>query len=120
MFYLDAPQFENPNSIIYAGAEGEPLQMQCAAEGNPRPDVEWRLAPGNGNSASLPSGGILVGRGEIFAREKILENDFGTYICTARSMGFPPVSKKIILAKKCEFYKFIGPMQKKIFGFTGE
>ena len=78
--------------------------MYCVAQGNPRPDVEWRrLATPLTNAApSLTGGGLVVGRGEVYVREKIHESDFGSYICTARAMGFPPVSKKIILAKKCE------------------
>ncbi|VDK36649.1 unnamed protein product [Taenia asiatica] len=104
----DAPQFINPNPVIYAGALGEPLRMHCAIEGNPRPEVEWRLASTASTSPIATAGvggvftgaGALVGRGEVFAREKIHENDFGTYVCIARSLGFPPVSKKVILAKK--------------------
>ncbi|KAL5962523.1 Irregular chiasm C-roughest protein [Taenia solium] len=103
-----APKFINPNPVIYAGALGEPLRMHCAIEGNPRPEVEWRLASTASTSPIATAGvggvftgaGALVGRGEVFAREKIHENDFGTYICIARSLGFPPVSKKVILAKK--------------------
>ncbi|CDS35745.1 irregular chiasm roughest protein [Echinococcus multilocularis] len=79
-----APQFINPNPVIYAGALGEPLRMHCAVDGNPRPEVEWPL----------------VARGEVFARDRIHEGDFGTYVCTARSLGFSVVSKKVILAKK--------------------
>ncbi|VDN95919.1 unnamed protein product [Rodentolepis nana] len=94
-----APQFPNQNPVIYAGALGEPLRMRCPVEGNPRPEVEWRLAA---YSSSTPSANTaaLIARGEVLERDKIHENDFGAYICVARAPGFPAISKKIILAKK--------------------
>ncbi|VDD77669.1 unnamed protein product [Mesocestoides corti] len=83
----------SPDPLIYAGAVGEPLRMHCSADGNPSPEIEWRLAGTNGPSAVLM-------RNEYFIRDKIHQNDFGIYICTAKSAGYPSVSKKIILAKK--------------------
>ncbi|KAM3183066.1 hypothetical protein ACTXT7_011094 [Hymenolepis weldensis] len=94
-----APQFNNPNPVIYAGSLGEPLRMRCNVEGNPQPEVEWRLASSSSSAQSI-SAGALIGRGEVLERDKIHENDFGAYICVARAPGFPAISKKIILAKK--------------------
>lgn len=75
--------------------------MHCPAEGNPHPEVEWHLMS---PKPSAPTTGIgaLIARGEVFEREKIYESDFGGYVCVARAPGFPAVSKKIILAKKCK------------------
>lgn len=75
--------------------------MRCNVEGNPQPEVEWRLASSPSSTPSN-SAGALIGRGEILERDKIHENDFGAYICVARAPGFPAISKRIILAKKCE------------------
>lgn len=77
--------------------------MRCPVEGNPPPEIEWRVAmTASPTQISNPTFGALIGRGEYFERDKIHENDFGGYVCIARSQGFPPISKKIILAKKCK------------------
>ncbi|KAM7533466.1 hypothetical protein Aperf_G00000125673 [Anoplocephala perfoliata] len=95
-----APHFTSPTPVIYAGALGERLRMRCQAEGNPRPEVEWHLMSTNPSLPTTTGIGALIGRGEVFEREKIYETDFGAYLCVARAPGFPTVSKKIILAKK--------------------
>lgn len=94
IFPLDGPRFPDDQPLIFAGAIGEPLKMGCFAEGNPKPQVEWRWAGSAGFSAVLT-------RSEYHIRPSIQAQDFGNYICTAKSPGFPPASRKIILAQKC-------------------
>ncbi|NXR40935.1 IGS10 protein, partial [Zosterops hypoxanthus] len=67
------------------GVSGEPLALHCAAEGSPRPRVEWTLP-----------GGRVLGRPQLRGRFVLLENgtlliraaeaqDSGTYLCRAHN-----------------------------------
>ncbi len=94
VFFADAPRFESQQPLIFAGAVGEPLRMHCSADGNPKPEIEWRWSGSSGPTA-------VLSRSEYLVRQQIQPHDFGTYICSARTKGYPVVSRKIILAKKC-------------------
>ncbi|XP_044738140.1 lachesin-like isoform X2 [Chrysoperla carnea] len=65
-------------SIIVS--EGQPVQMECFADGYPSPKISWRRQ----NNEILPTGGSIY-RGQILKITAIRKEDGGTYYCVAEN-----------------------------------
>ncbi|XP_077426091.1 neuronal growth regulator 1-like [Vanacampus margaritifer] len=70
------PQFIGPARGAISLTVGDPLHLNCSAEGNPRPSVTWRL----------PSAAAF--EGDVFSVDSVTMEHKGQYICSINnSMG---------------------------------
>ncbi|KAG5679338.1 hypothetical protein PVAND_008910 [Polypedilum vanderplanki] len=75
---LQPPVITDNTTTAIVTTEGESVQMECFAHGNPMPNIIWRRE----NNALLPTGGNTY-NGNILKIHSVHKEDRGTYYCFA-------------------------------------
>ncbi|KXJ14378.1 Ficolin-2 [Exaiptasia diaphana] len=94
LIVADLPIFIKKPPSAYASREGSTLTLNCSAEGDPDPVIQWRKEKGD-----LPIGRYEIRDTSLILRDLKVE-DAGVYVCTATSAGISDATAKTNLNLK--------------------
>jgi hypothetical protein len=104
------PKFRKQPQDIKVNA-GETARLDCAAEGDPKPQIYWEKDGGNDFTAAREKRMHVMPEDDAFFITNVKVSDMGTYSCTAESVGGMIKSNATVVVY--ESPSFVKPMENK-------
>lgn len=90
--FSDGPRIHEITEVVGADI-GLSTELVCVVDGNPEPNVIWRRKDRTTYTHRTLS------TKKVYRIERVTDQDFGWYVCTATVIGFPETSKEAMLLK---------------------
>jgi Immunoglobulin I-set domain len=104
------PKFrKQPQDIVVQA--GKTARLDCAAEGDPKPQIYWEKDGGNDFTAAREKRMQVMPEDDAFFITNVKVSDMGTYACTAESLG--GIIKANATLVVYESPSFVRPMENK-------
>lgn len=110
VFFLVFPKFSKMPSNMTARA-GETARLECAANGEPPPQIAWQKDGGNDFPAARERRMHVMPTDDVFFIVNVKIVDMGVYSCTAQNLAGTQVANATLTV--LEMPSFVKPMENK-------